>query len=82
MNYIVCSIKKAKEYGFHLLGRYSNGKDVFLNENEVKNSQTLEGDLEERVKTLEGSLLTETEALKLKNIDEKWKNLVLKEAYQ
>ena len=82
MNYIVCSIKKAKEYGFHLLGRYSNGKDVFLNENEVKNSQTLEGDLEERVKTLEGSLLTETEALKRKNIDEKWKNLVLKEAYQ
>lgn len=82
MNYIVCTTKKAKEYGFHLLGRYSNGKDVFLNENEVKNSQTLEGDLEERVKTLEGSLLTETEALKLKNIDEKWKNLVLKEAYQ
>lgn len=82
MNYIVCTTKKAKEYGFQLLGRYSNGKDVFLNENEVKNSQTLEGDLEERVKTLEGSLLTETEALKLKNIDEKWKNLVLKEAYQ
>ena len=71
MNYIVCPTKKAKEYGFHLFGRYSNGKDVFLNENEVKNSQTLEG-----------SLLTETEALKLKNIDEKWKNLAHKEAYQ
>ena len=82
MNYIVCPTKKAKEYGFHLFGRYSNGKDVFLNENDVKNSQTLEGTLEDKVKTLEGSLLTETEALKLKNIDEKWKNLAHKEAYQ
>lgn len=65
-----------------MYGRISNGKDVFLNEKEVINSQTLNGTLEERAETLEGKVLTETEALKLKNIDESWKNLAHKVAYQ
>ncbi|MGM9779383.1 MAG: hypothetical protein ACI3ZD_13815 [Prevotella sp.] len=82
MNYIVCTTIKAKEYGFQMYGRISNGKDVFLNEKEVINSQTLNGTLEERAETLEGKVLTETEALKLKNIDESWKNLAHKAAYQ
>jgi len=73
MKYILCPITKAVDNGFSKIGRISNGKEMFLNEKEVLNAPALTGTLEERADTLGGMVLTDTEAMKLKNIDKSWK---------
>lgn len=73
MKYILCPISKAIENGFSKLGRITNGKELFLNEKEVMNAPALKGTLTARAKTLCGTVLTDTEAMKVKNIDETWK---------
>lgn len=63
MNYIICKTDKAREAGINLTGRLvdSDG-NVLLNESSLTSCEALEGDINDRVKALEGRLLSDREA--------------------
>ncbi len=58
MKYIVTQTQKAIEIGINPVGHYKSGDKIILNEKEVMQNSFLEGDIEERVKTLGAKLYT------------------------
>ena len=63
MNYIICKTDKAREAGISLTGKLidSDG-NVLLNESSLTSCENLNGDINERVKALDGILLSDREA--------------------
>ena len=63
MNYIICKTDKAREAGINLTGRLVDGDgNVLLNESSLTSCKTLEGNMDDRVKALDGRLLSDSEA--------------------
>lgn len=63
MNYIICKADNAREAGISLTGKLVDGEgNVLLNESSLTSCENLEGVMDDRVKALDGRLLSDSEA--------------------
>lgn len=61
MRYIIAKTKKVIDVGISQKGHLVNKDLIILNEKEVMNIESLEGDFESRVQALDGSTHTNTD---------------------
>ncbi len=60
MRYVVANKEKALNSGVLLLGHMVNGESIILNEKEVMCLSSLDGELEDRILSLDGIVYTNT----------------------
>ncbi len=60
MRYIIANKAKAADMGIILLGHLMKGSSIILNEKEVMSLPVLDGELEDRIMSLDGIIHTNT----------------------
>ena len=58
MKYVLANKQKALDIGINTIGHFKKGDMIILNEKEVMENHNLDGDIEERVKTIGAKLYT------------------------